>query len=104
MQIAQQLYEGVELGAEGSTGLITYMRTDSTNVASVAQQEAREVIAARFGKEYLPARPLCTPEKPRAQEAHEAIRPTLAARDLDRSSAISPATSTGYTGSSGSAS
>src|SRR5205823_8495752 len=54
MQIAQQLYEGVDLGAEGSTGLITYMRTDSTNVASVAQQEAREVIAARFGKEYLP--------------------------------------------------
>src|SRR6476646_6202968 len=57
MTLAQQLYEGIEIGVEGSTGLITYMRTDSTNVASVAQQEAREVIAARFGKEYVPASP-----------------------------------------------
>ena len=57
MMIAQQLYEGVDLGAEGSTGLITYMRTNSVNVASVAQQEAREVIAARYGKQYVPASP-----------------------------------------------
>jgi DNA topoisomerase-1 len=82
MQVAQQLYEGIDLGAEGSTGLITYMRTDSTNVATVAQQEAREVIAARFGKEFLPASPPVYARKAlRAQEAHEAIRPTLAARD-----------------------
>jgi DNA topoisomerase I len=84
MQIAQQLYEGVDLGPEGSTGLITYMRTDSTNVASVAQQEAREVIAARFGQAFLPSSPpVYTRKSPRAQEAHEAIRPTLAARDPD---------------------
>ncbi len=82
MQAAQQLYEGVDLGPEGSTGLITYMRTDSTNVASVAQQETREVIAARFGPEYVPASPPVYARKnPRAQEAHEAIRPTLTARD-----------------------
>jgi DNA topoisomerase-1 len=82
MMIAQQLYEGVDLGAEGSTGLITYMRTDSTTVASVAQQEAREVIAGRFGKQYLPASPpKYTSKAPRAQEAHEAIRPTSSARD-----------------------
>lgn len=82
MQVAQQLYEGVDLGAEGSTGLITYMRTDSTNVASVAQQEAREVIAARFGREFVPASPPVYARKAKgAQEAHEAIRPTSAARD-----------------------
>src|SRR5215210_568880 len=85
MQVAQQLYEGVELGAEGSTGLITYMRTDSTNVATVAQQEAREVIAARFGREYLPATPPVYAKKSsHAQEAHEAVRPTSSARDPDQ--------------------
>ncbi|MGA7732317.1 MAG: type I DNA topoisomerase [Chloroflexia bacterium] len=84
MLIAQQLYEGIELGVEGSTGLITYMRTDSTNVASVAQAEAREVIADRFGKEYVPASPTVYARRnPRAQEAHEAIRPTLTRRDPD---------------------
>ena len=82
MMIAQQLYEGVDLGAEGSTGLITYMRTDSVNIASIAQQEVREVIAARYGKEYVPAAPPKYSTKAlRAQEAHEAIRPTSAARD-----------------------
>jgi DNA topoisomerase-1 len=82
MQIAQQLYEGIDLGTEGSTGLITYMRTDSTNVASVAQQEARQVIAARYGKQFLPdSPPVYARKSPRAQEAHEAIRPTLAARE-----------------------
>ena len=55
MQIAQQLYEGISLGPEGEAGLITYMRTDSTNVASSAQQEARSYITERFGKEFLPA-------------------------------------------------
>lgn len=84
MLIAQQLYEGIDIGSEGSTGLITYMRTDSTNIASIAQQEVREVIAARFGKEYVPAAPPTYARKnPRAQEAHEAVRPTLSSRDPD---------------------
>ncbi len=84
MLIAQQLYEGVDLGAEGSSGLITYMRTDSTNVASVAQQEAREVIARRFGEAFVPpAPPTYARKNPRAQEAHEAVRPTVVARDPD---------------------
>jgi DNA topoisomerase-1 len=84
MQIAQQLYEGVEVGQEGAVGLITYMRTDSTQVASSAQEEVREVIAARFGPEYVPASPPQYTKKVRgAQEAHEAIRPTTAGRDPD---------------------
>ena len=85
MQIAQQLYEGVELGPQGSTGLITYMRTDSTHVAVVAQQEARRVIEERFGRQYLPpAPPVYTSKTPRAQEAHEAIRPTQVSRDPEQ--------------------
>jgi DNA topoisomerase-1 len=84
MLVAQQLYEGIDLGGEGSTGLITYMRTDSTNVASVAQQEAREVIAQRYGREFVPHTPPTYARKsPRAQEAHEAIRPTMASHDPD---------------------
>ena len=82
MQLAQQLYEGVELGPEGSVGLITYMRTDSTQVAASAQQRAREVIAARWGADFLPERPPVYAKKAKgAQEAHEAIRPTDPARD-----------------------
>ncbi|HEX8221948.1 MAG TPA: type I DNA topoisomerase [Chloroflexia bacterium] len=82
MLIAQQLYEGVDIGPEGTTGLITYMRTDSTNVATVAQQEAREVIRERYGTAFVPASPPAYARKnPRAQEAHEAVRPTSAARD-----------------------
>ncbi len=82
MQLAQQLYEGVELGPEGSVGLITYMRTDSTQVAASAQQRAREVIAARWGADFLPDRPPVYAKKAKgAQEAHEAIRPTDPARD-----------------------
>jgi DNA topoisomerase-1 len=84
MLVAQQLYEGIELGKDGSVGLITYMRTDSTNVAASAQAEAREVIAARYGEAYLPPRPPTYTKKVRgAQEAHEAIRPTTVARDPD---------------------
>src|SRR5207248_8512268 len=65
-----------------SVGLITYMRTDSTQVATVAQAEARTVIAARFGPEYLPPSPPQYTKKVRgAQEAHEAIRPAAVARD-----------------------
>lgn len=81
MQIAQELYEGVDLGAEGLQGLITYMRTDSTNVASVAQQQARDVIANVYGSEYVPEQPPVYTRKAKgAQEAHEAIRPTDPAR------------------------
>ncbi len=82
MQLAQQLYEGVELGPEGSVGLITYMRTDSVQVAASAQQRAREVIAARWGADFLPVQPPVYAKKAKgAQEAHEAIRPTDPARD-----------------------
>ncbi len=77
MQIAQELYEGVDIGTEGTQGLITYMRTDSTNVATIAQQMAREAIASKFGPEFLPERPpVYTRRAKGAQEAHEAIRPT----------------------------
>jgi DNA topoisomerase-1 len=77
MAVAQQLYEGVELGPEGSQGLITYMRTDSVRVAPEARQWAREFIAEALGKEYVPAKPPAYKSKASAQEAHEAVRPTL---------------------------
>lgn len=75
MTLAQQLYEGINTGTQ-TTGLITYIRTDSTRVAAQAQAEAREFIAERFGKSYLPARPPQYRSRKSAQEAHEAIRPT----------------------------
>ncbi|MDP9382186.1 MAG: type I DNA topoisomerase, partial [Chloroflexota bacterium] len=82
MGVAQSLYEGVKLGKDGEVGLITYMRTDSTNVATVAQQEARSLIGARYGAEYVPAKPpLYSRKSKNAQEAHEAIRPTSVHRD-----------------------
>ena len=76
MMIAQQLYEGVELGQEGSVGLITYMRTDSTRVADEALEAVREYISVSYGQEYLPAKPRKFKVKSGAQDAHEAIRPT----------------------------
>lgn len=76
MFIAQQLYEGVELGTEGATGLITYMRTDSTRISDIALSEIRKLIAEKYGKEYLPEKPHSYKSKARAQEAHEAIRPS----------------------------
>ncbi len=77
MLIAQQLYEGIPLGEEGPVGLITYMRTDSVNVAEEAQKEARRFIAEHFGEELLPPKPPEYKTSARvAQEAHEAIRPT----------------------------
>jgi DNA topoisomerase-1 len=79
MRVAQQLYEGVELGEEGHVGLITYMRTDSTRVAREAQAAARDLIAERFGKEFLPPKPRSYAARRGAQEAHEAIRPTYPA-------------------------
>lgn len=76
MAVAQQLYEGVESGAEGSIGLITYMRTDSLRVAPEAQEWARRFIEKKFGKDYMPEKPPVYKSKASAQEAHEAIRPT----------------------------
>src|SRR5499426_858521 len=81
MTLAQKLYEGIEIGAEGPTGLITYMRTDSPRISNEAMTEARQVIQERFGAEYLPATPNVYKTQKAAQEAHEAIRPTSAARD-----------------------
>ncbi len=83
MSVAQELYEGVELGAQGSVGLITYMRTDSVRVAAEAQAEARQFIAERYGSEYVPAAARQYKSKSSAQEAHEAIRPTSVYRDPD---------------------
>lgn len=82
MQIAQQLYEGIELGSEGHVGLITYMRTDSTRVAKEAQVEASEYIKNRFGESYAPDKPRQVARKG-AQDAHEAIRPTSVQRHPD---------------------
>lgn len=76
MALAQQLYEGVELGEEGPLGLITYMRTDSTRVSEVAIEAVREVIAREYGKPFLPEKPNYFKNKKAAQDAHEAIRPT----------------------------
>ena len=85
MQIAQELYEGIDIGTEGTTGLITYMRTDSTNVAAVAQERAREAIKAHFNAEFLPDKPPAYRKRSKgAQEAHEAIRPTDPMRHPDQ--------------------
>jgi DNA topoisomerase-1 len=76
MAIAQQLYEGVSLGSEGSVGLITYMRTDSVRVSNDAIAQARDLIGKDYGSDYLPAKPNIYKAGKRAQEAHEAVRPT----------------------------
>ncbi len=78
MRVAQQLYEGVELGDEGAVGLITYMRTDSTRVAGTAIDAVRRFIASNYDAPYLPAKPNIyrTKKSARAQDAHEAVRPT----------------------------
>ncbi len=82
MTLAQQLYEGIDTGNGGPVGLITYMRTDSTQVAKQAQAEAREFIHQRFGEKYHPARPPRYATRTKgAQEAHEAIRPTSVLRE-----------------------
>src|SRR3972149_1187951 len=92
MAVAQQLYEGVDL-PQGRTGLITYMRTDSVNLAQSALAEIRQVIGQHFGKEYLPGETRYYKGNKRAQEAHEAIRPVSAALtpdELDRLHVVSP--------------
>ena len=80
MMLAQRLYEGMELGSEGSVGLVTYMRTDSTRVSQDALAEVRELIPQRFGADYLPNQPRFYKARKGAQDAHEAIRPTSARR------------------------
>ncbi len=81
MALAQQLYEGIDVGDGGSVGLITYMRTDSTNISNIARDEARKFILDRYGKEFLSQEPRMFKTKTRrAQEAHEAIRPTSVKR------------------------
>ncbi len=81
MMLAQQLYEGIALGAEGEVGLITYMRTDAVRIAPEAQAEAREWVARRLGGEYLPEAAPVYRAKKSAQDAHEAIRPTSVSRE-----------------------
>ncbi len=81
MRIAQQLYEGVDIGNEGTVGLITYMRTDSLSVSKDAQAQAKQYIEASFGKDYTPDKPNVYKSRSKsAQEAHEAIRPTSVMR------------------------
>ncbi|WP_138751599.1 type I DNA topoisomerase [Paenibacillus sinopodophylli] len=82
MSVAQQLYEGVELGKEGTVGLITYMRTDSTRISPIAQEEAKEYMTQKYGAEYVPEQPrVYTKKNSNAQDAHEAIRPTSVLRE-----------------------
>ena len=76
MAMAQQLYEGIDLGSMGSLGLITYMRTDSTHLSDEAVKEVRHYIDMHLGQEYLPEKPTIYASKKAAQQAHEAIRPT----------------------------
>src|SRR6202011_201489 len=82
MRIAQQLYEGVELGDEGSTGLITYMRTDSTRISAEAESKVKGFVNDQFGEKYVGG-PRAAKSSPGAQDAHEAIRPTDISRTPD---------------------
>ncbi len=85
MALAQGLYEGQDVGNGGTTGLITYMRTDSTNVSELAQKEAREYVMGKYGAEYLPDEPpVYRTRSANAQEAHEAIRPTSVMREPEK--------------------
>jgi DNA topoisomerase-1 len=81
MMLAQQLYEGIELGKEGTVGLITYMRTDSTRISEVAQAEAASYIQSEYGENYLKEDQRKEKKQSNAQDAHEAIRPTSTLRD-----------------------
>jgi len=80
MMLAQNLYEGVDLDSEGRTGLITYMRTDSTRISKDAENQAREYITENYGEQYIPKKPRIFKVGKAAQEAHEAIRPTSVER------------------------
>jgi DNA topoisomerase-1 len=83
MMVAQKLYEGVEIGAEGAVGLITYMRTDSTRVSETALGEVRAFVGTQYGAQYLPEKPIHYRSKKDAQDAHEAIRPSDVSRTPD---------------------
>ncbi len=83
MMIAQQLYEGIDLGPHGNVGLITYMRTDSTRVSQEALLKVREYIADSYGADYLPQKPNVYRTKKSAQDAHEAIRPTYIGKEFE---------------------
>ena len=83
MMLAQQLYEGIDLGKQGTVGLITYMRTDSTRISETAQEEARSYITDAFGSEYIGTEKKKETKKANAQDAHEAIRPTSVMRKPD---------------------
>ncbi len=76
MRLAQQLYEGIDIGADGAVGLITYMRTDSKRISNDAQQEARKFIGMQYGEKFIPEKPRNYKTSDKAQDAHEAIRPT----------------------------
>ena len=80
MRLAQDLYEGMDLGPDGAVALITYMRTDSVRISNDAVSAIREHIAAEFGKNYLPGKPRAYVSKGKTQEAHEAVRPTYIER------------------------
>ncbi|MGZ4164947.1 MAG: type I DNA topoisomerase, partial [Tumebacillaceae bacterium] len=85
MSVAQQLYEGIDIGGEGTVGLITYMRTDSVRISPVAQEEAKEYIISEWGDRYYPQEPRNYATKSKgAQEAHEAVRPTSALRHPEK--------------------
>ncbi|WP_368504046.1 type I DNA topoisomerase [Alkalihalophilus sp. As8PL] len=81
MMIAQQLYEGIDLGKEGTVGLITYMRTDSTRISETAQTETRKYIEEQFGKDYIRVGQRTVKKDKKSQDAHEAIRPTAVFKD-----------------------
>ncbi|WP_010269604.1 type I DNA topoisomerase [Paenibacillus senegalensis] len=84
MSVAQQLYEGIELGKEGTVGLITYMRTDSTRISPAAQEEAKQFIEGKFGAEFVPSTPRVYSKKnSNTQDAHEAVRPSSVLRQPD---------------------
>lgn len=83
MMVAQQLYEGIDLGPHGNVGLITYMRTDSTRISQEALQKVREYIADSYGVDYLPQKPQVYRAKKSAQDAHEAIRPTYIQKEFE---------------------
>lgn len=84
MVVAQQLYEGLDVGREGTTGLITYIRTDSTRISEVAREEAKKYIEDQFGMEYVSDKVYHKGAKGRVQDAHEAIRPTSVLREPDK--------------------
>ncbi|MBP1961122.1 type I DNA topoisomerase [Paenibacillus aceris] len=85
MSVAQQLYEGIDLGKEGTVGLITYMRTDSTRISPVAQEEAKEYILTKYGPAFYPETPrIYTKKNANAQDAHEGIRPTSVLREPEQ--------------------